>query len=129
MQKTGGTMQPKKLVVVEDDPDLCELLMITLEGVPLEKVGFLNGQAAMKFLRANPDSVLVLDHTLSDMNAIELIETLGREGLFFPFVLMTGYCTDDISSNYRDAGAREILFKDMNFLEHLPGAVEKAMAG
>lgn len=121
-------MRPKKLVVVEDDPDLCELLMITLEGLPLEKFSFLSGQAALKYLRSNPDSVLVLDHTLSDMNALELIATLAREGFTFPFVLMTGYCTEEVTSSYREAGAHDILFKDMNFLDLLPGAVEKAMA-
>lgn len=120
-------MQPKKLVIIEDDPDLCELLMITLEGLPLEKVSFVNGHSAMKYLRANPDSILVLDHNLSDMNAMELINTLGREGFTFPFVLMTGYCTENIRANYHKAGAHEILFKDMNFLDHLPGAVKKAM--
>jgi len=112
------------ILAVEDDLGLAELIR---EEITLRGWGFLHagtGAAAIELLgRTEPDLVL-LDFSLPDMTALQLLER-AHVGAF---IVTTGSGDERIAVEMMKKGARDYLVKDAHFLGSLPGAVERALA-
>ena len=65
-------MKGKKLLLVEDDPDLLEVLRLTVEGEGYQPVLARNGEEALKLARRHDPDLVVLDLMLPGMDGIEV---------------------------------------------------------
>ena len=62
-----------KILIVDDDPDICFILKKLLERKGHEAVTSLNGHEAMKCLELSPFDVVITDLIMPEMDGIELI--------------------------------------------------------
>ncbi len=62
-----------KILIVDDDPDICFILKKFLERKGHETVTSLNGHEAMKCLELSPFDVVITDLLMPEMDGIELI--------------------------------------------------------
>jgi DNA-binding response OmpR family regulator len=64
----------KRVLLIEDDPDLAQhyLLQLRHDGIPLEHAG--TGQDADRFVRDRFPALILVDLTLPDLDGRELIE-------------------------------------------------------
>jgi CheY-like chemotaxis protein len=103
----------RKILIVEDNPDLSELLATYLNAVGYETSQAGNStQAISKALIERPD-VIVTDLNLPDMTAIEATEILKQNPLTsaIPIVVLTATSLGEWKDKARKAGVAEYLIK------------------
>lgn len=122
-QPASATLRPQHILLVEDDIGLAELFEqgLAVTGLTFQRVE--SGRAALAWLAANPDCLLLLDYSLPDMTAQALLETLTKSGTVPPFIIITGHGDERVAVNMMKLGARDYLVKDTGLLERLPGVV------
>ncbi len=103
------------LLIIEDDPDLAELMAITLRTAGHEIHVAADGATALQLLREKLPDLIILDLMLPDIVGISLCENLRRELQFdaelLP-ILMTSACDEsDAAPLARTAGASDFLAK------------------
>jgi CheY-like chemotaxis protein len=80
---------PARVLIVDDDPAVTEVLSLLLEDSGyLTSVAF-NGQHALESIMKAPPDVVLLDLQMPVMSGWELHYTLRRHGLGLPIVFMT----------------------------------------
>jgi signal transduction histidine kinase/ActR/RegA family two-component response regulator len=117
-----------RLLVVEDDPDLCELLCRILYRAGFSTLSARNGREAMKLLKTETLDLLITDMVMPEMDGIELIRLLQKERPNIPIIALSG--VEDTIEYRRIAtqlGVRAALRKPVK-RAHLIGAVNDALA-
>ncbi len=120
----------QKILLVEDDAPIAELLGDSLERSGFEVKKVARGQRALQYLALCDDiSLLVLDYRLPDMTGADIVAAMGDEINFLPVVVVTGNPDPEVERAMRAAGVRDYIVKDidMRFLDSLPQAARKAL--
>lgn len=107
-----------RLLVVEDEPDLCEAMVsfLALHGLDATGVGTLG--AANDWLQSHPVDIVVLDVGLPDMNGIDwLRQRAPKAAMGIVIVTANGQLPDRLRG--LDAGADAYLVKPVEFEELL----------
>lgn len=68
-----------RILVVDDDPQIREMLAVMLEAVELAVVAVASAEEALERVRSSPFQLVVLDWNLPRMTGIELCRTLRQE--------------------------------------------------
>jgi two-component system OmpR family response regulator len=85
-----GTGQPEaKLLVVEDDPNILELLSASLRFAGFDVSTATTGSDAVAQARVKRPDLVVLDVMLPDLDGFEVIRRLREEGARTPVVFLT----------------------------------------
>lgn len=108
----------KKVIIIEDEPLLLELMVEELEDSGLKTQGHSSGKAFFDFIshsEANSieDFVVLTDQGLPGLKGIEIIEKLKTD---FPdkcvgSILLTGVVNDDIFKRATNSGVFKVLEK------------------
>ena len=105
-------MNQGTILVVEDDPSLCEVICETLRlaGYKIEKAD--NGEAALQLLKANQEIALVLsDVQMQPVDGYALLKTSKSLYPEMPVILMTAYGTIEKAVQAMQDGADDYLVK------------------
>jgi DNA-binding NtrC family response regulator len=81
----------KKVLIVEDEADICLLLNIILKDDEVEVEHVKNLANARDFLAANQPSVVLLDHKLPDGHGLDFIEFIRVNYPAIKIIMLTGY--------------------------------------
>ena len=85
-----GTRQPEaRLLVVDDEPNIVELLAASLRFVGFEVVTARNGTEALKAAAEHQPDLLVLDVMMPGLDGFEVVRRLRQEGSTAPVVFLT----------------------------------------
>jgi two-component system OmpR family response regulator len=85
-----------RLLVVEDDPNIVELLSASLRFAGFEVTAAMNGAEAVQSARQSRPDLVVLDVMLPDLDGFEVIRRLREGGVRTPVVFLTARdATDD----------------------------------
>jgi len=109
-----------RVLVVEDNVGLRRLIRKRLEREEYDVIVVETGEEAIRELLDYPETILLLDYKLPDMNGRELIEYLIEKGRTVPFIIMTGHGDERVAVEMMKLGARDYLVKDHSLLEVLP---------
>ena len=71
----------KRLFVVDDEPDVVELLQTILRGEGLEVEIATDGRSALARILANPPDLVVLDLMMPDLDGFELLKLLRLDAV------------------------------------------------
>ncbi len=115
----------KRILLVEDDADLRDLIAGRLTRAGYECAGAADGTEALAYITDNRPDALLLDQKLPDMTGRQLLENLAELGLGVPFMVMTGQGDERLAVEMMKLGAADYLLKDTDFLDILPLAVDK----
>jgi len=72
-------MNPSKILVVEDDHDIAQLLAITMKKAGFEVAVSGNGHEAVNLIRAHPPDLLILDLMIPGIDGFEVCKEIKRE--------------------------------------------------
>jgi len=113
------------LLVIEDYEGLNRLIKkkIVIAGFKFD-VGF-SGADAITLVQKSKDVLLLLDFVLPDMNGREIIESIKKQKLDVPFIVMTGHGDEKTAVEMMKLGARDYLIKDAIFTERLIPVVQR----
>lgn len=118
-----GRRGPRRVLIVEDDPGVAELERESLEAIGCSCVSASTGMAAREAIAGSPPDLIVLDYSLPDMKADELIDSADIP----PFMIATGRGDEATAVRFMRAGARDYVIKDSSFLDELPLIVDRVL--
>ena len=112
-------LPPKRVLVVDDDPDLRQFLSqeLTADGHACSEAG--SGAQALNCLRSERWDLVLLDWSLPDFSGVEVCRRMRRESISTPVLMLTAH--DDVQERVHalDAGADDYLTKPFEIDELL----------
>jgi PAS domain S-box-containing protein len=118
-----------RLFIVEDDDDFAYLMRKSLERAGHQVTVCHTGADALIVLSHTQFHLAVLDQRLPDMAGLDLLQTLNREGIITPVLMVTGYGDEHLATQVLRAGALDYVVKDraLTFLTDLPKRVQESV--
>lgn len=80
-----------KILIIDDDNDMCLLLSRLLTRKGFEPVAVNSGKAALEWLAGNEPDLVLCDFRLDDMNGIALLPEMKKMHPAVPVIIITGY--------------------------------------
>lgn len=122
--------EKRKILIVDDDPFMQEILAALLEGEGYAVALAENGAGAFNAFCADPGLGLVItDMNMPDMTGLELIKKIRGRGSDVPAIILTGDVEMLHDVDAQSDGACDILVKDETIQEAIgpfvAGALEK----
>ncbi len=121
-----ATDEVPRVLIVDDEPDLCELLAITLQGMGLTSDSAGTLKAARAALAQGPYRLCLCDLRLPDGSGLELIEQIQRTLPQMPVAMITAHGDVDAAVAAMKAGAFDFVSKPVN-VAALRGLVDTAL--
>ena len=115
----------RRILVVDDDEGLRQLIIRTLNRGGFDAVAVATGAEAITKASEDPALFLLLDQKLHDMTGYEVVTTLRNSGLSLQFLMMTGQGDERLAVEMMKLGASDYLVKDTDFLDRLPGVLDR----
>jgi two-component system response regulator PilR (NtrC family) len=123
IRKSRG--QPKVLVI-DDEPDLLELLELTLSRMGLDTIRAESVAEAIRLLDREPFDLCLTDMRLPDGEGLRVVEHINQKGLDVPVAVITAYGSAENAVAALKAGAFDYLAKPVA-LEQLRALVKQAL--
>jgi len=120
------TRPRSRILVVDDDPDIRELLSDRLQLMKLEVTCAADGQEALDLLRQEAAPLTLLDLQLPRVSGMEVLETIRREGLETTVIVITASGTVERAVEAMRAGAYDFIPKPLD-PAHLEVVINKAL--
>ena len=134
----------KKILIVDDHPDIVLMLTDRLESLGYETLSAGNGKEALQKLDQHFPHLMLLDLEMPEMTGMEVLHELGKistqksesgetqgfgggEPLYLPVVVMTAHGTITKAVEAMRAGAYDFLTKPIE-LDHLSLVLKKVLA-
>lgn len=118
-----------EIVLIEDEPDILELLEYHLNKQGYTVTGFLSTQNVEQFLEEESASLLIVDRNLSGVEGSEFIEYLRNKGHDTPVIFLTAKNSDsEIDEGFMRGGddyitkpfrIQEVLFRIQAILKRM----------
>jgi DNA-binding response OmpR family regulator len=127
-QQRPGPVTPnnnKTIMIVDDDPDIRQILEDRLEAQQFQVVTAANGQEALDKVGAAAPALMLLDLQMPVMDGMQVLRSLkGRPGP--AIVVITAFGTRDRTIEARREGAFDFVTKPFSF-EELDHVIKKAL--
>ncbi|MCA9400936.1 MAG: response regulator [Candidatus Omnitrophica bacterium] len=110
------TVQTKKILLVEDEPDILELFAVRLEINGFEVVQASDGSEAMESVKKMDPDLIVLDLMLPKIDGYELCRMLRFEDKTtdVPIIILSALTQDYNKEKAFEVGATEYLTKPLD---------------
>ena len=107
-----------KILVVDDDREIVELLSIYLKNENYEVIKAYNGQQALKYIKNDKDIVLViLDMMMPKVSGAQVVEQVRTANMSLPIILLSAKTSDNDKIEGLISGADDYVTKPFNPLE------------
>ncbi|MBP4000595.1 sigma-54-dependent transcriptional regulator [Pseudomonas koreensis] len=119
-----NTSPRQKILIVDDEPDIRELLEITLGRMKLDTFSARNLNEAQALLRRESFDLCLTDMRLPDGTGLELVQHIQQRYPQLPVAMITAYGSLETAINALKAGAFDFLTKpvDLTRLRELVGS-------
>ncbi|XOV82193.1 MAG: sigma-54-dependent transcriptional regulator [bacterium] len=119
-------MTLKRALIIDDEPDIRELLEITLGRMKLETVTAADQAQALARLAEQTFDLCLTDMQLPDGNGLEIVEHINLHHPNLPVAMITAFGSMDTAIAALKAGAFDYLQKPID-LEQLRSLIESAL--
>lgn len=116
----------KKILVIDDDNDMCLLLNRFLTRHGFEVTGMNNGTAAMNWMKQNQPDLVLCDFRLEDMTGAELLVKIKEMHPAAPVIIITGYSDVKDAVEVMKMGAYDYVTKPL-FPDEILLTIKKAL--
>ncbi len=108
-----------KIVVVEDEEDILELIEYNLTKEGYEVIGFLNTKSVEQMLGEESVDLLIMDRNLPGVEGSEFVQALRKDGFITPVIYLSAKSQEsDIEEGFM-RGADDYITKPFNMKELL----------
>jgi DNA-binding response OmpR family regulator len=103
----------KKILLIEDDPDLYNLVQYNLEKEGFAFVGSMTGKGALELCRRNRPDLIILDIMLPDSNGLDICRGIRRdpELAYIPILFLTARAAETDRIVGLEIGANDYIVK------------------
>ncbi len=113
-----------KVLVVDDEEDIVEVIQDRLEAYGFTVVTAGNGLEALKKLSVETFDGIFMDIRMPEMGGIEALEQIRRNGLKIPVIILTSSSTKEVAVEAMAKGANDYVLKPYEW-EELKAKIEK----
>ncbi|QHG90718.1 DNA-binding response regulator [Sulfurimonas sp. CVO] len=106
-----------KIVIVEDEEDILELIEYNLQKEGYEVIGFLNTKSVEQMLVEEDVDLLIMDRNLPGVEGSEFVQTLRKEGFATPVIYLSAKNLDSEVEEGFLRGADDYITKPFNMKE------------
>ena len=102
-----------RVVVVDDNPDLCTVLAKLLRAVGHEATALTEGEAVVPFLREQPAALVILDVMMPGMDGFDVLAAIRGDPrtAAVPVVMFTALSDPAVRRRALDQGAQDYMVK------------------
>ncbi len=101
----------KKILIIDDEKDLLELLTEVLKSIAEVIFACENGEEALSVIEKESPDIIVSDYHMPKLNGLELLKSLNEQNLKIPVIWTTGHAKSDLQAHAWNLGVYEILEK------------------
>jgi len=120
----------KTIFLVDDDAAVCHALSLSLEVSGYSVRTFHSAEAFLaEAAEGVPEGIILVDQRMTGMSGLELQAELGKRGIDFPIIFITGHGDVQMSIKAIKAGAVDFLekpFSDEDLLASIRDAFSRA---
>ncbi len=116
-----------KVLVIDDDRDMCLLLKKFLERNNFEVVDFTTGKKALTWYDENVPDIVLCDLRLEDMSGLEVLKKMKSTNSNLPFLIITGYSDVKSAVEIMRHGAYDYITKPL-FPDEILATIKQALA-
>ena len=102
---------PKRVLIVDDDRMVCNLLETTFSKAGYETAIAYDGDEALKALRNDPFDLTITDVVMPGMSGLELLKAIHRDHPDTRVVILTGHPRQHDISDFLLHGAEDYVVK------------------
>ncbi len=117
-----------KILIVEDEDDLRQVLMETLSDLGFEAHGVSDATTALRKIEGDLFHLVLSDIQMPGMNGIELLATLRRRQINLPVIILSAYSDKEKIKAASEYGVFDFLEKPFS-MSALTNAIERAVHG
>lgn len=121
-----GISQGRRILIVDDEPDLRDIMQLALQAEGFDASVAENGRVAWEIIQSGETDLVISDVRMPGMDGIDLLEKMRAANSTVPVILMTGFADMDETSVIA-LGAYELLSKPFE-VDSLYRAVVRALA-
>jgi two-component system, NtrC family, response regulator HydG len=116
----------QKILVIDDDRDMCMLLTRFLTRQQFEVVEFYNGKKALEYLNGERPDLVLCDFRLEDMDGKQVLIKTRELYPDIPFIIITGYSDVKLAVEVLKLGAYDYVTKPV-FPDEILVTIRKAL--
>ena len=109
----------KKVVIIEDELNIAELLRLHLADLGADLVLFADGQEGFGYVSKQPFDLLILDINLPGMNGMDICSRLREMGMTAPIMMLTARTEEEDKVMGLEIGADDYITKPFSIREFL----------
>ena len=108
-----------KILIVEDEKDIRDLIIYALEAKDYETISTDDGEKALKMLKENKPDLVILDWMLPSVSGLEICRNIRRDKNIknIPIIMLTAKITEDDKILGLDSGADDYVTKPFSTAE------------
>jgi DNA-binding response OmpR family regulator len=107
----------RNILVIEDEPDIAELIALHLSDLPADVTRASDGPAGLHLASSQPWDAIVLDIRLPGLNGLDLCRELRAQGSHVPILMLTARSGELDRVLGLELGADDYLTKPFSVLE------------
>jgi len=120
MQEKIDKLKLLKILFVEDEEDLIEIITDTLTKINANFLTAKNGKEALEIFEKESDiDVIVTDINMPVMNGILMIEELRNNNNDIPIIVMSAHTESDYIERAKELGVDNYLLKPFDFIKFI----------
>jgi two-component system nitrogen regulation response regulator NtrX len=119
---------PKKILIIDDEPELCKMIAEFLFDAGYSASYALNGPDGLAMIKRDLPSLILLDIGMPGMDGTEAMRLIHDQFPAIPVVVLTGHRDTETVKKMIELGASEYLTKPIN-LETLLNQFVRDMIG
>ena len=112
-------MEQKRVTVIEDDPEIRELLSIHLKDLECEVSTFSDGKEGYESLLENNTDLVILDIKLPNMDGIEICQKVRAHEITIPIIMLTARSEEIDRVLGLEVGADDYMTKPFSIREFI----------
>ena len=120
MQEKIKKLKSLKLLFVEDEEALIEIITDTLKKLEANFLTAKNGEEALSLVDENSDiDIIITDINMPIMNGWVMIEELNSRGSKTPIIIMSAHTELDYINKAKELGVDNYLLKPFDFIKFI----------
>jgi DNA-binding response OmpR family regulator len=119
MSTAANAASKKRVLVVEDDPSIMLGLRINLEAEGYEVIAADDGEYGLAVARSSQPDLVILDVMLPKLNGFQVLQTIRREGLTMPIIVLSARTGEMDKVTGLELGAEDYVAKPFSLAELL----------
>jgi len=113
-RERGGNRMRGKILIVDDQKDMCDILVLMLADEGYQTFSALSGRSALNRIKKEKPDLVLLDIKMPRMDGIEALKRIKEIDKNIVVVMITGYGTPDTAREAMRLGAFDYVTKPLD---------------